>query len=174
MPSPHGPVGVFVAVYDSEDLADAALEEVRSLEHRLLMLDVYDQAKILRRADGKVEVHPAHGTRKGAKRGLVAGAVVGLVFPPSLLVTGALGAAGGAGIGKLRSGTLKERFLGDLGTALQPGRAAVVIITDAHQLETVSEFVPPPLSAASQAFATGDSDEIRGWLTSLAAGEKAS
>jgi uncharacterized membrane protein len=168
MPKPIGPVGVFVAVYGSEEEADAALKEVESLSHKNLMLDIYDQAKVVRRDDGKVEVRPAHGTRSGAKAGAVAGAVIGLIFPPSILVAGAVGAAGGAGIRKLKPTTLEKGFLGDLGEAMQTGRTAVVIITDAQHLETISEYVPRPLKSASQAFATNDSDEIREWLSSLA------
>jgi uncharacterized membrane protein len=164
---------VFVGVYDDEELADIAIDEIENLAHRSLVLDVYDHAKIVRREDGKVEVRPAKGKRKSAKHGMVAGALVGLVFPPSILVAGAVGAAGGAGFRKLREGSLGEGFLGDLGDALQPGRTAVLIITDGHQLETVNEFVPPPIRSMSQAFATNDSNEIREWLSSVAAQAKA-
>jgi uncharacterized membrane protein len=167
MPKAMGPVGVFVAVYGSEEEADAALKEVDSLSHKDLVLDVYDEAKVVRREDGKVEVRPAHGTRSGAKAGAVAGAVVGLLFPPSILVAGAVGAAGGAAARKLKTTTLEKGFLGDLGEAMQTGRSAVVIITDAHHLETVAAYVPRPLKSASQAFASNDSDEIRDWLSSL-------
>src|SRR5205809_1708538 len=168
MTKPTGPVGVFVAVYESEDLADGALKEIESMSHDSLLLDVYDKAKIIRRGDGKVEVRPARGARSGAKRGMLAGAVIGLIFPPTILAAGAVGAAAGGGIGKLRSGTLSQGFLGDLGEALQPGRSAVVVVTDAQQLETVAESVPPPVRSVSQEFPTSDSDEIRSWLTSMA------
>ena len=63
MTKPTGPVGVFVAVYESEDLADGALKEIESMSHDSLLLDVYDKAKIIRRGDGKVEVRPARGAR---------------------------------------------------------------------------------------------------------------
>ena len=123
---PDGPIGVFVAVFSDEDGADKGLEALRFYQRKAKIMDIYDDAKILRKDDGKIEVRGARGGRHGAREGAIVGAVLGVVFPPSLIVTGAAGAVVGGAAGKLHKGMLDHSFLSDMGEYLQPGRGAII------------------------------------------------
>jgi uncharacterized membrane protein len=79
---PDGPVGVFVAVFEDDESADKGLEALRFYQRKAKIMDIYDDAKILRKDDGKIEVRGARGGRHGAREGAIVGAVLGRVFPP--------------------------------------------------------------------------------------------
>jgi uncharacterized membrane protein len=167
MTKPEGPVGVFVASFDSEDLADKALKAIEQLQSRTLMLTVFDHAKVVRHEDGRIEVRPAHGARGGAKTGLVVGAIVGVIFPPSLIVTGAAGAAAGAAVGKARKGTFDRDFLERMGGFMKPGRTAIVVITAAQHMATLADTVPSAVHTFSHTFGEMDADAVKEWISSI-------
>jgi uncharacterized membrane protein len=169
MAKPDGPVGVYVAVFDSEDKADTGLRSIGGLKGDSLLLDVFDHAKVVRREDGKIEVRRLHDSKQGAKGGLAVGALLGFVFPPSILVGGAVGAAGGALVSKARRHTFDRGFLTDMGEYLQPGRAAIIVITEPQHMETLSESIPEPVWETSHAFESADSASIKEWIESLPA-----
>ncbi len=67
-------------------------------------------------------------TRKGAWWGAAAGAAVGIIFPPSILV----GAAAGAGIGAVSGHLSRGMSRSDakqLGDFIDPGQAGLVIVS---------------------------------------------
>ena len=164
---PDGPIGVFVAVFEDEESTDKALDALRFYQRRAKILDIYDDAKILRKDDGKIEVRGSHGGRHGAREGAIVGAVLGVVFPPSIIVSGAAGAAVGAAGGKLHKGMLDHGFLSDMGEYLQPGRGAVIAIADAKNMETFAGEVPNALQTFTQTFASANTDEIAEWISSI-------
>lgn len=122
------PVYVYVGTYESEDAAKADLDVVRGLFAQYA-LRTYDAAVVVRDSDGKVHVRrhdgsAAHPVVDGAAVGLL----VGLLFPPVLLATTALGAAAGAFVEHLWHG-LSRRDLKDLGEFLDEGEASLVVIS---------------------------------------------
>jgi len=161
------PVGVFVAVFDNETKADAALKSIEWLERRALLLDVFDRAKVMRRSDGRIEVGRLHDPRHAAKSGLAVGALLGVAFPPSILVGAAVGSATGALVGAVRHHTFEHGFLTRMGDQLRPGRAAIVAITEPQHMETLSESIPTPVWELSHAFESDDSATIKRWIESL-------
>src|SRR4051812_24678115 len=166
---PDGPIGVFVAVFEDEESADKGLEALRFYQRKAKIMDIYDDAKIVRKDDGKIEVRGAHGARHGARGGAIVGAILGVVFPPSLIVSGAAGAAVGAAGGKLHKEMLDHGFLKDMGEYLQPGRGAIIAIADAKSMETFQGEVPDALRTFTQTFQTADTDEIAEWISSIPA-----
>ena len=79
-------VEVFVATYASEEGAGAAAKDFQAAQ-RDGAIDLIDAAVIVHAAaDGKVKIEETADPsgRKWAKRGAIAGGVVGLIFPPSL------------------------------------------------------------------------------------------
>jgi hypothetical protein len=56
---PDGPIGVFVAVFADDESADKGLEALRFYQRKAKIMDIYDDAKILRKDDGKIEVRGA-------------------------------------------------------------------------------------------------------------------
>jgi uncharacterized membrane protein len=124
-------VYVFLGVYDSEEDARADYDVVKQL-HERGVLGTYDAAVVTRDADGKANVDAdEHPTRRGAWAGAAVGAVAGVLFPPSLLVSGAAGAGAGALIQHFRRG-LSSGDVEELATMIQGGHAGLVVVTDAE------------------------------------------
>jgi uncharacterized membrane protein len=122
-----------VAVYD--DLASAetdwaALETAAQggleIADAALVENQNGEAMILQR-----ESH--HGWGKGA----VVGAVVGVLFPPSILGAAVVGAGGGALVARLTRG-LGRGKVKDLGEALDSGAMAVIVVCPAVSTNAVS------------------------------------
>jgi len=134
---PDGNLFVFLGVYASEEDARADYELVKEL-HRGGALGAYDAAVVTRDTDGQVHVAKDElPTRHGAWAGAAVGAVAGLLFPPSLLVTGAVGAGAGALIEHFRRG-MSRSDVAELGELLGVGDAGLVVVADSkvsHVLE---------------------------------------
>ena len=74
------------------------------------MIKVDGLILLSRRSDGKIHVDDDfHTARKGAGWGAVGGAVIGLIFPPTLLAGALVGAGVGAGVGGARVRTARGR-----------------------------------------------------------------
>ena len=74
-----------------------------------------------------------HGWGKGA----VVGAVVGVLFPPSILGAAAVGAGGGALIARINR-SLGRGNVKDLGETLDSGTVAIIVVAPAQWTNTVS------------------------------------
>ena len=109
-------IQVFVAAYDNEVGAKQSLKDFQAM-HREGSIDLIDAAVIVRDAGGKVKFEETADPsgKKWAKRGAIAGGLVGLIFPPSILVSAAVGGAGGGIWIKLSA--LKPLELGSLSLA---------------------------------------------------------
>jgi uncharacterized membrane protein len=123
------PLTLLAAAYPDREHAQTTLDMLEKM-HRALTITLKDATLITRNDDGKIEVHETDEltTGKGAKRGAVIGGVVGLIFPPSILLTGAIGGAIGGFLGKLRDTGIKNDEVEKLAEGLQPGQAAIVAL----------------------------------------------
>lgn len=125
------PIELIAAVYSSSGAAQSMLEELVRL-HDQDVIELIDAAVMVRDDNGELhiaeraELTPA----KGAKRGALIGAALGVIFPPSLLATAALGAAAGALAGKVTDQGLDNKLLADLGAELLPGMSALIAVVD--------------------------------------------
>lgn len=98
------PVFIFLATYHTE--ADAQLDY----------------------ADGKVKVHKREKpTQHGAWTGVAVGAVVGILFPPGLLIDIAVGGLAGGVIEHFWNGMSRKDVV-ELGDMLDDGAAALLIV----------------------------------------------
>jgi uncharacterized membrane protein len=136
-----GKVAVIAGGYQSKEDAKDDLESVRML-HSVENLGTYDAAIVEKKPGGKVDV--AGGTevptQHSAGSGLAAGAVVGLIFPPSMIVTGAIGAGIGGLVGHLKSG-MKSKDVKQVGDALNEGQAALIVVVDAIKAQRVIQVM---------------------------------
>ena len=120
---------IFVATYSSEDDAQADYEVVKEL-YAADAIGNFDAAVIRKDENGKVHVNKDEtATRKGAWGGAAVGAVVGIIFPPSILASAGVGAlAGGLGGHFLKGMSRKD--VKELGELLDEGEVALLVVGD--------------------------------------------
>ena len=131
---------VFVAAYDSESGAGDALKDFRAAE-RAGSINLIDGAVIVHRADGKVQFEETADPsgKKWAKRGAIAGGVVGLIFPPSIIGSAIVGAAGGGVWGKVRDKGFKDDDLRAIGDSLPPGTSAIIAVAEDRMIQQLED-----------------------------------
>jgi uncharacterized membrane protein len=108
------PVEVFVAAFDNEQQAGAALKDFRSMDHEG-SIELIDAAVVVRGADGKVSFEETAdpGGKKWAKRG---------------------------GIwGKIRDKGFKDDDLKAIGDSLEPGTSAIIAIAEDRVVERLQK-----------------------------------
>jgi uncharacterized membrane protein len=122
---------VLTATFDSLGGANLAVKKLEGLEKQGL-LDVENTITVSKNAWDKIDVHETTGDsgKKGAKVGALVGAVAGLIFPPSILATTALGAAVGGMTGVLRGSNFDQAHIKAMADELQPGQSMLVAIVD--------------------------------------------
>ena len=127
---------VFVATFDDEHEAGDALKDFRAMD-REGSIELIDAAVIVHRAEGKVafEETADPSGKKWAKRGAIAGGLVGLIFPPSIIGAAIVGGAGGGIWGKIRDKGFKDEDLKAIGESLPPGTSAIIAIAEDRVVE---------------------------------------
>jgi len=152
------PTFVYAALYDSVDDADADYEAVFDL-HAAGAIGTFDAAVV--ENDGeKVHVHKTEKpTQHGAWTGIGVGALVGVLFPPSVLAGAVVGGTAGGLIGHLRKG-MPRGELKDFGETLGAGQAAIIVIGESkieEQLEKAATRATKILEDQLDA----DADELK-------------
>ena len=118
---------VFIASYGS---VDDALMDYSAVQQLYIdgAIDTYDAAVVEKDADGNVHVSKHEKpTQKGAWTGIAVGAVVGVLFPPSIIASAAVGGVAGGVIGHVWHG-MSRSDMKDLGEELDAGTAALVVV----------------------------------------------
>ncbi len=130
------PVFLYLAAYDSE--ADARLDYDALLElHAAGVVGTYDAALVVKDAEGKVHVHKHEKpTQHGAWTGVGVGAVVGILFPPSIVASAVVAGTAGGVIGHLWRG-MSRSDVKELGELLDSGQAGLIVIGRSKLEETL-------------------------------------
>ena len=128
----------YVGVYDNPADADTDYEAIKDLHSKEGLIDAYDAAVVVRRADGKVKITKKHETptRAGGVLGAGAGLATGLVialFPIAAIGGGLLAVAtgGGAVLGAVAghaAAGMSRKDLKELGEHLDSGQAGLVVV----------------------------------------------
>ncbi len=120
-------VFVYVGTYGSEVDARADYDVVKEL-HAKGAVGTFDAAVVTKDGDGRVHVNKDEtSTRHGAWGGAAAGALVGILFPPSIIASAAIGAALGGVTGHLWKG-MSRADIKEFGDLIDSGEAALVIV----------------------------------------------
>ena len=119
-------VFLFVGVYADAALAREDLEVVRDL-HAAKIIGTYDAAVATKDEKGVHVTKWEKPTQHGAWTGIAAGAVVGILFPPSIIGMAALGGVAGGLIGHFHGG-MSRKDVKELGELLDEGEAALIVI----------------------------------------------
>src|SRR4051794_30358438 len=127
---------LFAASFDNETQAGDALKDFRTM-HNEGSIDLIDAVVVVHGADGKVRFEETADPsgKTWAKRGAIAGGVVGLIFPPSIIASAAVGGAAGGLWGKVRDKGFKDEDLEAIGESLQPGKSAIIAIVHDRVVE---------------------------------------
>lgn len=127
---------LYLGVYADEASAQADYDVIKEL-HLVDAVGSFDAAVVTKDDKGKVHVAKDEtATRSGGWAGVGVGAVLGILFPPSLLGAAAVGGVVGAVGGHLWKG-MSRSDVKELGELIDSGEAALVVIGDL----TVSEAI---------------------------------
>jgi uncharacterized membrane protein len=131
---------VLVATYPDEELARDDYQVVKDA-HKAGLVGSYDAAVITKDAAGKIhENKDETATRHGAWWGIAAGAAVGVLFPPAVLGTAAVGGVIGGVSGHLAKG-MSRSDAKELGDYISPGEAGLVVVGESKVEEAISKAV---------------------------------
>jgi uncharacterized membrane protein len=152
------PVFLYLATYDSEDTAREDYNVLKEL-HATGVVGTYDAAVVTKDADGKVHVDKHEKpTQHGAWTGAGVGAVLGILFPPSIIGSAIVAGAAGGLIGHVWRG-LSRSDVKELGELIDEGEAALLVIgrdqleeTLDRELKRANKRLNKELDADAKAF----------------------
>ncbi|HTT89547.1 MAG TPA: DUF1269 domain-containing protein [Acidimicrobiales bacterium] len=145
-----------VGVYTDQRLAEQDWDAIEA-SAKSGGIDLADAALVRRNLDGNITTlrrQSHHGWGKGA----IAGAMVGLIFPPSLIGSAVVGAAGGGIVAKL-SRKVKRDDIKDLGDAMDEGDVDLLVITDSGSVKALVDLMEGATKTLSKDSATAE--EVR-------------
>ena len=143
MASDKPPISLVAAFYSDEKTAVEMLAALEQME-KDGTIQLLDAAVMSKRDDsGKLTIHErAELTKKkGAIGGAVAGGLLAVIFPPSILALGAVGAATGAAIGHFTDQGFDNNLLQEIGENLPAGGSALVAVIEETWLEHLSKTI---------------------------------
>jgi uncharacterized membrane protein len=134
------PIQVFVASYNNEFGAKQSLKDFEAMD-REGSIDLIDAAVIVHTAEGKVKFEETADPsgKRWAKRGAIAGGLVGLIFPPSIIVGAAVGGGAGGIWGKVRDKGIKDEDLKEIGESMEPGSSAIIAVAEDQVLDRLEK-----------------------------------
>ena len=161
---------VLIAVYLFEDLAEKDFDAVLKLAEDKT-ITVEGVVLVQKDADGEVHVKETgdHLGRKGAKLGGGVGLVVGLFAPPLLAAT-AIGAAGGAVLGKFAKHRLESGIAEKMDAALPPGSGGVIAVYDSSGADAVDKALANAVKTSVAQIDGTSAKELKAGLAEAQAG----
>ena len=139
----EGPITVVVAMYDNEIDAALALATLQRMEKGGEM-ELQDAAVLVKEGSSdklKIKETAEITPKKGALKGVVAGGIIGVIFPPAVLAMGAVGAAAGAALGHFTDQGFKNNLLKEMGEEVPRGGSAFVVVVEERWVEELTKYV---------------------------------
>ena len=144
---------------DRLDQAEWVVETLKTaVEKKRVTLE--DIALVTKDDEGKIHIHQTKDVTpgKGAKRGTLVGALVGLAAPP-LLGAAALGAGLGAVWGKLRDRGVDDDLMKKVGGMIKEGEAVVFALGDDASIDAIDNRVRELTDGNALTFTIDKDDE---------------
>ncbi|NTU85079.1 MAG: DUF1269 domain-containing protein [Chloroflexales bacterium] len=134
------PVELIVAAFRDERTADEALKALKQAR-REGVIGIKNAAVLVKDQGGKLRIRETGDMsgRKGSVLGGAAGAVVGLIAGPALVVPAAVGALIGGLSAKLRDAGFPDAKLKQIGEGLKPGSSAIIAVVEHRWVEQVQQ-----------------------------------
>jgi uncharacterized membrane protein len=153
------PVFLYAATYGNRQDAFADYEALLEL-HAEKLVGTYDVALVTKDPDGKIHVEKHEKpTQHGAWGGIAVGALVGVLFPPSIVGAAAVGGIVGGVGGHLRKG-ISRGDAKELGELLEGGEAALVVIGESRVEEQLEKALTHAIKAVEKEI-DADSAELK-------------
>lgn len=129
---------LYIGTYPSEAAARADYDVVKEL-HKDGAVGTFDAAVVTKDDKGKVHVNKDEKAfRYGAWGGAAVGAVIGLLFPPTIIATAIVGGAIGGVTGHLWKG-LSRADVKELGDVIDSGQAALLVVGESKLEEALKK-----------------------------------
>ena len=132
-----------VAQFADMDSAKAAYFALLDAE-ATRAVDIYGVLVANADYEGKVHIQKMtdHKTRNGFLWGAVGGAVIGLIFPPTI-IAGAVGVGlAGAAVGKAGNVLMKSEVADELASVIAPGTSGIVALVAITAVDAVTQTIP--------------------------------
>lgn len=122
---------VFAGQYDDVEEAKLDFQGLQTLKD-MDFVGKYEAALFMKEEGGKVKILDTDSTTRARSTlgGAATGAILGLIFPVTLVAGAAVGAAGGAFVGEF-SRSLKRSDINAMGEMLDAGQAGIVFVGEA-------------------------------------------
>jgi uncharacterized membrane protein len=158
-----GAYTLFVADFADVDQAWEAYTLLKEADEADDSITIEGVLVLKRDADGTVEIQEAtdHSTRRGLAWGAVGGAVLGVLFPPSILGSAVVLGAAGAGIGKAREVHHRRELADQLGQAIDPGHSGLVALVSDPAAVKMQQALAKANRILQRAVDEAIADEIR-------------
>ena len=139
----QGNYAVLVASFDDMDTARIAYGALMDAESKRA-IDIEGVLVVNADYQGKIHIQKMtdHTTRKGFAWGAVAGGVIGLIFPPTILVGALTVGIAGAMAGKVGSELKKGEVAKQLADVITPGTSGIVALVAITAVDLVRETIP--------------------------------
>jgi len=127
------------------------------------IIEIDDLVIVERKQDGKVKLHQPSMAGIGAAGGALWGGLIGLIFFVPLLGM-AVGAAAGAASGALADSGVDDDFMKRLGTELDPGKAAVIVLVRTVTADKVLPEIKEHGTVIQTSLSSEDEEALRSAL----------
>jgi uncharacterized membrane protein len=134
------PIFIYAATYPDQAGAEADYDTLLDL-HADKLVGTYDVAIIIKDAQGKIHIDKHEKpTQHGAWGGVAVGALVGVLFPPSVLGAAVVGGVIGGVGGHLKKGMSRDSAK-ELGDLLESGQAGLIVIGESRLEEQLNNLL---------------------------------
>ena len=155
------PVDLYIAAYADKDAARDDWDTIKELA-KSDTIKVDGLVLVSRGADGKIKVDDDfHEARKGAAWGAVGGAVVGLIFPPALLASAAVGAGHRCRRRCTRRARQKEEIKADVEDTLPLNSSGIVAMFEEQWADDIDKALSNASNVTKEKVDKDSADEVK-------------